>query len=255
MADWQPAQYLRFAAERRQPFDVLLTLLRPVAGGRIVDLGCGTGELTRELHEKLEAGETVGVDSSPAMLDEARAMSGDGVRFELGDLGTFDGAGGTWDLIVASASLQWVPDHAAVIGRWVTALAPGGQVAVQVPANGDHASHEVMREVAAERGVAIPRDVHGTVLPPERYAEVLDGLGLVDVHVRLQVFLHHLQSAADVIEWVKGTALRRVRDVTTEDEYADFLVRYSEVLLDRLGHQSPYLYAFKRILMMGSAPA
>ena len=70
---WSPDQYERFRSERQQPFDDLLSLCHPVPGGRIVDLGCGTGDLTKILHEEMAAKETVGIDSSPAML--ARAQS------------------------------------------------------------------------------------------------------------------------------------------------------------------------------------
>ena len=69
---WSPDQYERFRSERQQPFDDLLMLCHPVPGGRVVDLGCGTGDLTKILHEELQAKETVGVDSSPAMLARAQ---------------------------------------------------------------------------------------------------------------------------------------------------------------------------------------
>ena len=62
---WSPDQYERFRSERQQPFDDLLMLCHPVPGGRVVDLGCGTGDLTKILHEEMEAKETVGIDSSP----------------------------------------------------------------------------------------------------------------------------------------------------------------------------------------------
>jgi len=69
---WDPGQYDRFAAERRQPFVDLLALCRPVPGGTIVDLGCGPGGLTVELHRALGAAHTTGIDLSAAMLAEAR---------------------------------------------------------------------------------------------------------------------------------------------------------------------------------------
>src|SRR6185295_5637106 len=75
---WDPRQYERFAAERRQPFVDLAALLRPNLGMKVVDLGCGTGEATRDLHRQLGAAETVGLDSSPAMLDKAAAHAGSG---------------------------------------------------------------------------------------------------------------------------------------------------------------------------------
>src|SRR5262245_5272780 len=58
---WNPDQYGRFRAERSQPFFDLLELVRARPGMRVVDLGCGTGELTAAMHRRLEARETVGV--------------------------------------------------------------------------------------------------------------------------------------------------------------------------------------------------
>ncbi len=61
---WNPEQYERFKTERAQPFHDLLALVEPRPGMRVVDLGCGTGELTRLMHEQLEAAETLGVVQS-----------------------------------------------------------------------------------------------------------------------------------------------------------------------------------------------
>jgi trans-aconitate 2-methyltransferase len=249
---WDPDQYHRFRAEREAPFEDLLVLVRPAPGGRIVDLGCGTGELTVRLHERLRGAETLGVDRSAAMLERARHTAVRGVRFELGDIGAFDDVG-AWDVVAANASLHWVPDHAAALARWARALTPGGQLAVQVPANADHASHRVAAEVAAEFAPAFggdpPPDPVRSVLAPERYAELLDGLGFAEQHVRLQVYGHRLASTAEVVEWVKGTNLTRFRARLDDATYERFLAAYGARLVAELGDQRPYFYAFKRILL------
>src|SRR5436853_4196900 len=80
---WNPAQYDKFQREREQPFFDLLALVQPAPGMRVVDLGCGTGKLTRELHVRLGARETIGIDRSARMLESARgsrAPSGLSVR-------------------------------------------------------------------------------------------------------------------------------------------------------------------------------
>jgi trans-aconitate 2-methyltransferase len=247
-ADWDPGQYGKFAEERRRPFVELLTLLQPAAGGRVADLGCGPGSLTVELHGALHAAETVGIDNSPAMLAEAAANAGAGVRFEHGDLRDWDGCGASWDVIVASASLHWLPDHEGVLGRWAAALAPHGQLAVQVPSNPDHPSHVLITEVAGDLGLDIPPDPLLNVLPVQRYAEILDELGFARQHVRLQVFGHRLPAAADVVEWTKGTALLRVRRAVSPEAYEAFVHEYRRRLIVALDDRAPYFYAFKRIL-------
>jgi len=250
---WNPSQYERFAAERRLPFDDLLTLVRPVPGGRVADLGCGTGELTAELHLHVGAAETVGVDSSAAMLERAPAAVG--LRFELGDLSDFRPAMPP-DVVFANASLQWVPDHELLLGALASILAPGGQLAVQVPYNADHPSHTVAAEVAAEMLADPPADpVAANVLPPPRYAELLHELGFVDQHVRLQVYGHVLDSTADVVEWTKGTSLNRFQAFLAGEAREEFVDRYRERLVAALGDHRPYFYAFKRILFWGRRPS
>ncbi len=254
---WEPLQYERFKAERTQPFLDLLAMVVPAIGGQVVDLGCGTGELTGHLHAYTEAASTLGIDNSSAMLAEAAALAGGGLTFEEGDIAAFGPASPErYDVVFANAALQWVPDHERVLAAWTGALRPGGQLAVQVPANADHQSHLVARAVADEPPFrdalgAAPRPdpVAANVLKPEQYAELLDRLGFVDQHVRLQVYGHHLASTAEVVEWTKGTSLTRFRRVLSPELFDAFVDRYRTRLLEVLGERAPYFYAFKRILM------
>src|SRR5438552_909913 len=145
---WNPDVYARFARERSQPFFDLLDLVEgPVR--RAVDLGCATGELTRELHRRLDAEETLGIDSSPAMIAKSAPFAGDGVTVEAGDIATF-GPARPFDLVFSNAALHWVPDHSALLERLTRAVASRGQLAVQVPANHDHPAHRAAAEVARE---------------------------------------------------------------------------------------------------------
>ncbi len=143
-----------------------------------------------------------------------------------------------------------------------TRSGPGGQLAVQVPANGTHASHVVANEVGATEpflsamGGTVPVDPSAAyVLPPERYAELLFRLGFEAQHVRLRVYPHVLASSADVVEWVRGTNLNRFFDRLPADLHEPFVDAYRTALLARVGRHAPYLYAFKRILMWARRPA
>src|SRR5215216_1457409 len=160
---WSPGQYQRFAAERAAPFHDLLALVRPVPGGRVVDLGCGSGELTAQLHRQVGAAETLGLDSSPAMLEGAAGVAGDGLRFAEGDIGEFREGG--WDVVFSNAALHWLPDHAVLFGRLAGLLHPGGQLAVQMPANHDHPSHVVAAEVAGDEPFRTALDGYRRVSP------------------------------------------------------------------------------------------
>ena len=145
---WQPAQYERFKEERAQPFRDLVALIRPEPGLRVLDLGCGTGALTRELHESLGARETLGIDSSAEMLEGSKALETPTLHFQRSDIETF-GADQPFDLVFSNAALHWLPDHPDLFLRLRTLLAPGGQLAVQMPSNETHLSHGTAVEVAA----------------------------------------------------------------------------------------------------------
>jgi trans-aconitate 2-methyltransferase len=253
MADvWEPAQYDRFRDERRQPFTDLLALIRPRPGMRVVDLGCGTGELTQALHRHLGARETRGIDSSAAMLAQAEPRAGDGLGFAQGDIAEF-ASGPAYDLVFSNAALHWLPDHPALFARLTAALTEGGQLAVQVPANFDHPSHVVANEVAAtppfREALAGWQPPPSRVLEPEGYATLLARLGFREQHVRLQVYGHRLASPEEIVEWVKATLLTDYRRRLSADLYDRFVTVYRERLLARVEQTRPHFFAFKRILM------
>ena len=250
---WNPGQYERFERERSAPFFDLLGLVEPCPGGRVADLGCGTGALTRALHERTRAATTVGVDSSEAMLERSAEHAGGGLSFELGDIEAWAPTTPV-DVIFSNAALHWVDGHEALFARLTGALAPGGQLAVQVPANHDHPSHLVAERVAAEEPFrsALGGYVRRTpVLAPERYAQLLHRLGYAAQHVRLQVYLHVLPEPAAVVEWVKGTLLTDYERRLPGDVFAAVLARYGELLIAELGDERPFPFSFKRVLLWG----
>jgi trans-aconitate 2-methyltransferase len=252
---WNPDQYARFRDQRRQPWDDLTALLTPLDRPRVVDLGCGDGALTAELHARLGARETVGVDSSPAMLERAAPLVGGGLRFALGDAASF--GGGPYDLIFSNAALHWVPDHAALLPRLCALLAPGGQLAVQVPVNEGHASHQEAAATAAEPPFAAALDGwrrESPVLAPEWYAATLFELGFAERRVRLEVYGHPLASRDEVVEWVRGTLLTDYQRRLPEPLWPAFLARYRERLAAALPDRSPFLYPYRRLLLWARRP-
>jgi trans-aconitate 2-methyltransferase len=245
---WSPEQYERFKAERHQPFDDLLAMVERRPRMRAVDLGCGTGELTRELHEALAAEETVGIDDSETMLLKAGHFEGQMLHFERGSIEAFV-ADEPFDLVFSNAALHWVPDHEQLLTRLTRFLAPDGQLAVQMPANDTHASHRVAADVATEFGLA-PRPDH--LLSIERYAELLHRLGYKRQNVRMQVYGHLLPSSADVVEWVRGALLTHYEALLSPERYVEFVDAYRARLAEELGDERPYFYTYKRVLMWGT---
>src|SRR5262245_27967011 len=133
---WDPDRYLTYADERGRPFVDLVTRVGAEHPERVVDLGCGPGNLTALLAERWPEAEVVGLDSSPEMVEAARATA-PAVRFEVADLRDWvaDRDGEPVDVVVSNATLQWVPGHLDLLPGLVRRVAPGGWLAFQVPGN------------------------------------------------------------------------------------------------------------------------
>jgi trans-aconitate 2-methyltransferase len=251
---WNPTQYEKFLQEREQPFFDLLALIRPASDMRVVDLGCGTGKLTRELHTRLAAQETVGIDRSKRMLDASDAQAPSSLRFEVGEIESFPSNGARYDLIFSNAALHWVEHHDALFERLAAGLERSGQLAVQMPVMHDEASHIVAHELIGEepfRSACGGWQKPQPVLTPDAYARLLFKLGFQAPAVRLIVYPHVLAAPDDVIEWVKGTLLAEYSRHLPPDLFDRFLAAYRERLLARLDASRPYLFPFKRILLWG----
>ncbi len=254
---WNPEQYEKFKDERKRPFFDLMSLVKPQPDMRVADLGCGTGEPTETLHRFFQARETVGFDNSGAMLEKAEVLAGDGLRFEKSDIETFATesesflAYGQFDLIFSNAALHWVDHHEELLRCLTTAVAEGGQIAVQVPANHHHQSHIIADEIANESPFREALEGYirdNPLLEPEQYAVLLHKLGYKEQIVRLQVYAHSLDSRENVVEWVKGTRLTDYQKRMPEEMYELFLERYRERLMPRLEETRPFLYTYNRIL-------
>ncbi len=246
---WDPKRYEEFKAQRRLPFEALARMVRPKEGMRVVDLGCGTGELTAWLHGELGASETLGIDTSEEML--AKAPGGvEGLRFERGDAHAFR-PGGAYDLIFANAALQWVPDPEAVLVRLLEGLPSGGQIAVQVPVQDDYPSHAVAAELAQrpKYAEALGGWVRRTnALDLRTYASLLDAHGMTELDASVRVFGHHLPGRDALIDWIDGSLLRAYRARLTPALFEEFLADYRVELTACLPDTRPFYYPFTRLL-------
>jgi trans-aconitate 2-methyltransferase len=227
---WDPEQYLRFADERGRPFHDLLARVGATDPRTVADLGCGAGNLTRELAERWPHADVEGVDDSPEMLQRARAEVGERVRLTLADVRDWEPAA-PLHLVVSNATLQWVPDHLPLLDRLAGFLAPGGWLAVQVPGNLGEPSHTLLRQLAASPewrdrlvGVRWP----GVEEPPT-YLARLAALGLA-VDVWETTYLQVLAGEDAVLQWMRGTGLRPVLSALPDDERAAFEAAYADRL-------------------------
>ena len=233
MADWDAQQYKRFEDDRTRPARELLARV-PLGEAKLAyDLGCGPGNSTELVVERFPGAQVVGIDSSPAMLADARKRLPK-VSFEQGDLATWAPKGAP-DLLFANAVFQWLPEHDQIMTRLMGSLAPGGVLAVQMPDNLEEPTHVLMRETAlagpwASR-MAKATAARGRLPNPACYYDLLKPLSS-GVDIWHTIYNHVLASPLAIVEWVKGTALRPFLDALTPDERPVFLETYRLRLAD-----------------------
>ena len=208
-AIWDPHQYGRFEAERdRAALDLLLRVPSDLHPHVIWDLGCGPGHHAALLARRHSTARVHGLDTSDAMLDQARAL-GSAVDWVQGDISSWTPTVPA-DLIFANASLQWLDRHEALLPRLANALAPGGVLAVQMPLAHETRHHALLRAVAGDgpwAAALAKADARVPVLAPEAYYALL-APGCDPVDIWSTTYLHALAGPDAVLEWMKGTALR-----------------------------------------------
>jgi trans-aconitate 2-methyltransferase len=225
---WSAAQYGQFEEQRNRPIHDLLAHIPMGAAASAVDIGCGPGNSTELLKARFPGAVVTGLDNAPDMLAAARLRLPD-VPFVAADIGAWDGAG-PFDVILANAALQWVPDHARLFPALMDKLAPGGRLAVQMPDNMAEPAHRLMARIAAEgpwaETLAQARQSRTALLDADWYYRLLmDHASAVDIW---RTTYHHplAGGASAVVEWFKGTGLRPFLDPLSEAERAAFLALY-----------------------------
>jgi trans-aconitate 2-methyltransferase len=219
---WDPDRYLTYADERGRPFVELVARIGATTPETVVDLGCGPGNLTTLLGQRWPDASIRGLDSSPEMIDKARA-SEPTIDFEVGDLRTWAAQAEPVDVLVSNATLQWVPGHLDLLPDLVGRVRPDGWFAFQVPGNFGEPSHTIRTELAAEapyadhtRDVAVPSS-HDPVV----YLDRLTALGCT-VDAWETTYLHVLTGPDPVFTWVSGTGARPTLQALPDELRPDF---------------------------------
>jgi len=222
---WSAKQYSMFEQQRTRPVRDLVAAIPDADVRTAVDLGCGPGNSTEVLAGRFPNAVVTGLDSSDDMLVDARKRL-PALNFELADIGAWNPTQ-KFDVILANAALQWLPDHATLYPHLVNQLTPGGTLAVQTPDNLDEPAHKLAREVAADGPWAskIASVKHNERHAASFYYELLSK-HCTTVDVWRTTYLHPLADHAAVVEWFKGSALRPFLAPLNAAEKAAFLKDY-----------------------------
>lgn len=254
-ADWDPARYGEFRDLRLRPALDLLAQVPDLPPGDIVDLGCGDGAVGPALVSRYPTRCLVAVDASEAMLSNA-ALRRCYERLTLEDIAD-------WQpdrppaMIFSNAALQWLGDHAALMPRLIGMLAPGGVLAVQMPAQSAAPSHRLLREVAETRFPGRFPPSAASVLTAEDYARLLSPYG--EVSAWTTEYVQRLPPVAKghpVRAFTQSTAMRPFLQKMSTAEAIMYISTYDSALAEAYPAlpSGEVLFPFTRVFFLLERP-
>jgi trans-aconitate 2-methyltransferase len=180
--DWDATTYDRLAAPMTRWGREVVDRLELRGDERVLDAGCGTGQVTSMLRERLPEGEIVALDGSAAMIAHARERLGDDrVTYLRADLRRPLPVDPPVDAVLSTATFHWIPDHDALFANLAAVMRPGAQLAAQCGGRGNIASVE-----AALRDMGESFEGRKHFAGPENTRERLERAGFTDVEAWLQ---------------------------------------------------------------------
>lgn len=252
--DWSATQYLRFRDERTRPARNLLDAVPNLSLREVIDIGCGPGNSTALLVDRYPEAAVAGLDSSPAMIEQARQAL-PGTRFELARIDEWQ-PDRAYDLIFGNAVLQWLPDHRTLVPKLAGHLAPGGTIAFQMPDNLAEPSHVSMAETVAAGPWAARLEaarIRDDLLTPGGYYALLCPI-CSRIDIWRTIYQHVMDSPEAIVEWFKGSALRPLLGKLDESEREEFLAAYTRLITERYPRQpdGKVLLAFPRLFIVAT---
>jgi trans-aconitate 2-methyltransferase len=221
MPDWDAARYHRVSDPQFDWGQRIIARLQPLAGERILDLGCGTGRLTREIIKAAGGRSTarvIGLDRSGAMLAVARAdaaISEWPIAYVQGDGAALPFAN-AFDAVFSAATLHWIHDHTAVFRSVSTALVPSGRFVAQC---GGTRNLERMLEHTRALMASSPYREHfagwrdpWNFADPETTAARLKAAGLTGIKTWLEEAPVDLENAEKYADFVSCVCIRHHLD-------------------------------------------
>lgn len=187
---------------------LLIDALRPQAGERVLDVGCGTGRLGAHVANLVAPnGEVVGIDPLPLRIELA-ARKNPRFHAQVGraeDLSGF--ADASFDMVYANSVLHWVADKAAAFREALRVLAPRGRIGVN-SADGDrpHESAALVREALREEG--LEANTLGTSFRVNgiELAALLHAAGFRQIQVSAHTFVDDVAGIDDLFAWTASSS-------------------------------------------------
>ncbi|MBN2369181.1 MAG: methyltransferase domain-containing protein [Vicinamibacteria bacterium] len=203
--DFDGERYKRASRHQKEWGRRLVDGLALAPDASVLDLGCGDGVLTAAIARNVPRGRVLGVDSSPSMIETARALASDNVIFRLLDANDID-HDAEFDLVFSNATLHWIHDHERLLGRVRAALRPGGRIRFNFAGDGNCSNFIAVvrdRMIRSEYAACFAGFHWPWFMPAGReYEPLLHNAGFSDIVVKEENADRFFGSAQEMTAWI-----------------------------------------------------
>lgn len=242
--NWNATSYQQQYSYVWQHGESLLAQLNPQSGDRILDLGCGTGQLTAQIAES--GAEVVGIDSDPAMIALAQANYPQ-LTFQVADATSFELSKAV-DAVFSNAVLHWVKDAAAAAECMAKALKPGGRLVAELGGRGN-----VNAILSALQQASGRENLSPWYFPSVgEYAAVLEKAGLEVVYASLFDRPTPLGEAG-IAGWLAMFGQRFFADLSTAEWQG--IVTAVEAAVPQLYQAGEWIADYRRLRVVAISPS
>lgn len=246
---WDPKKYNEFKEERSKPFEDLASHIADHQNLKVIDLGCGTGELTKKLFDKLTNAFVLGVDNSAEMLAKAPTQK----NLEFKEIPILEQLKNEhkWDLIFSNAALQWIDNHNELFPKIISHINPGGQLAVQMPQQNENILNKILLNLVQEEPFASYLNKWtrpSPVLTLDEYATILFENGGRDLVLYEKVYPIISSNKNDFFDFISGSALTVYQERLKENEFQELSSEFKK-RIDEYFPNIPSIYAFRRLII------
>ena len=258
MSDWNAERYHQLSLPQQTWGRRVLERL-PLSGSEhVLDVGCGTGRITQEIHRRLPHGRLVGADRSDNMVETAAAW----LRQHAPGAAVVQADGAelpfrrAFDAIFSTATFHWILDHSKLFRSIITALKPGGRLVSQC---GGGPNLAVLRGRAdVLRGAPRIAPWFDEWQEPWYYADIestkrrLESAGFVEIDVSLEEAPTPFPDADSFREFIATVCVRPYLDRLPVDERKIFL---NELTMAAAGDAPAFTLDYWRLNISARRPA
>jgi len=244
---WNAGQYReRHAFVFESSRDLVSDWLRPAAGERILDLGCGSGELSAQIAHS--GAQVTGVDASAAMIAAAKSQH-PGADFEVQDAHSLSYRA-AFEAVFSNAALHWMAPLDSVFAGVARALVPGGRLALEM---GGGANVLVVRESVEQSlsELGLPALKHPWIFPtPAELATLLEAAGFTVTRLHLFERPSVLSGEDGFRAWLFGFGSGWLSPLT-EPERTAVISRAEALARPRLWNGTDWVADYVRLRALG----